>query len=144
MDAISFTLIPSGQVPDTLMTQFPSLNTTIEAANDGEFPMLVAKKDGQAVAVAVLQHPKRHNGVMVEQATLTLLEVDEAQRLQGVGKSLLNALEAYAATITYELKVDCGAVIGRKPMQALLTNSGYEPPFANSQIKPAQWRKSLV
>ncbi|WP_244556492.1 hypothetical protein [Enterovibrio nigricans] len=92
----------------------------------------------------MLQHPKRHNGVMVELATLTLLEVDEALRLQGIGKSLLNALEAYAATITYELKVDCGAVIGRKPMQALLTNSGYEPPFASGDVKPAQWRKSLV
>lgn len=142
--AISFTLIPSGQVPESLQCRFPSLAQAYNPDTDKEVPMLVAEKDGVPVAVAVLQHEKRHNGIMVEDATLTLLEVDESNRLQGIGKNLLNALEAYAATIACELKVDCGAVIGRKPMQALLTNSGYEPPFACGETKTTAWKKSLV
>ncbi|EOD80780.1 hypothetical protein RN22_00960 [Grimontia sp. AD028] len=142
--AISFTLIPSGQVPESLQCRFPSLAKLNDPESTKELPMLVAEKEGEPVAVAVLQHEKRHNGIMVEDATLTLLEVDQASRLQGIGKNLLNALEAYAATVACELKVDCGAVIGRKPMQALLTNSGYEPPFACGETKTTTWKKSLV
>lgn len=142
--AISFTLIPSGQVPESLQRRFPSLAQMNDPGITQENPMLVAEKDGEPVAVAVLQHQKRHNGIMVEEATLTLLEVDQASRLQGIGKTLLNALEAYASTVTFELKVDCGAVIGRKPMQALLTNSGYTQPFASGNTRSAAWKKSLV
>lgn len=142
--AISFTLLPTGQVTEPLLSRFPSLANLSDTFSDTELPMLVAEKDGEPVAVAVLQHAKRHNGIMVEDATLTLLEVDQASRLQGIGKNLLNALEAYAATIACELKVDCGAVIGRKPMQSLLTNSGYEPPLACGQTKTTAWKKSLV
>ncbi|PMN71813.1 GNAT family N-acetyltransferase [Enterovibrio norvegicus] len=142
--AISFTLIPTGQVSSELLTRFPALSQLDEISSDQEVPVLVAEKDGATVAVAVLSHAKRHNGIMVENATLTLLEVDQSSRLQGIGKILLNALEAYAATITHELKVDCGAVIGRKPMQSLLTNSGYQPPFASGDAKPTQWKKSLI
>ncbi|OEE59879.1 GNAT family N-acetyltransferase [Enterovibrio norvegicus FF-454] len=143
-NAINLTLIPTGQAPDTLQARFPSLLSLVVPSNDLELPMLVAEKDGVPVAVAVLQHEKRHNGIMVSDATITLLEVDEASRLQGIGKALLNALEAYAATVTHELKVDCGAVIGRKPMQALLAHSGYQPPFACEEAKTTQWKKSLV
>ncbi len=142
--AISFTLIPTGQVPEYLLSRFPSLANISDTISDLEVPMLVAEKQGEPVAVAVLQHAKRHSGIMVEDATLTLLEVDQASRLQGIGKTLLNALEAYAATVACELKVDCGAVIGRKPMQSLLTNSGYQPPFACGETKTTTWKKSLV
>lgn len=142
--AISFTLIPSGQFPESLKRRFPSLAQVNAPEVTQEIPMLVAEKDGEPVAVAVLQHQKRHNGLMVEEATLTLLEVDQASRLQGIGKTLLNALEAYASTVTFELKVDCSAVIGRRPMQALLANSGYQPPFACDDANSMAWKKPLV
>ncbi|WP_028023697.1 GNAT family N-acetyltransferase [Enterovibrio calviensis] len=142
--AISLTLIPTGQIPETLQARFPSLSVLTDASSDHELPVLVAEKDGEPVAVAVLKHEKRHNGIMVNDATITLLEVDQDSRLQGIGKTLLNALEAYAATVTHELKVDCGAVIGRKPMQALLAHSGYESPFACDDAKTTQWKKSLI
>ncbi|SKA46979.1 hypothetical protein [Enterovibrio nigricans] len=44
MDAISFTLIPSGQVPEALYAQFPSINQVADASQEGEIPMLVAEK----------------------------------------------------------------------------------------------------
>lgn len=144
-NTIQYTLHTEIAVSEHIFTQFPALIDCVQSALEhDELSLLVAEREGETIAVGVLKHQRRHNGRMLDEATLIQLEVIECSRMQGIAKGLLNAIEAYAATLASSLYVDGGAVFGKKPMQSLLTQSGYLSPAEQPNEKTSQWKKSLV
>ncbi len=141
---IRFSLVTASEVSTELLAQFPTLNDFLNVPDPLSRMLIQAEKDNRCVGIALLAYPNRMNALMVEDAKLELLEVDKSARLQGVGKAILNAMEAYAATISTKLSIDCALLIGRRPMQSLLSSTGYLAPFSNVSEKQTEWVKHLT
>ncbi len=140
---IRFSLVAASDVSAEVLAQFPALSNLLNVSDQLSRTLIQAEKDNKCVGIALLAYPNRMNALMTEDAKLELLEVSASERLQGVGKAILNAMEAYAATISTTLRIDCALLIGRRPMQSLLSATGYLAPFSNVSEKPTEWVKHL-
>ncbi len=141
--SINYRLYTKANVPQALLSQFADLDKLLKKEQDRECTLLVAEKEEQPIALALVTYSPRLNGKMLDEVSLQQFEVLASERLQGIAKGLLNAVEAYAATVASALLVDSGAVVGKIAMQSLLSQAGYLSPAEQVFEKTSQWKKSL-
>lgn len=141
--SIYYRLYTKANVPKAVLTQFAGLDELLEKDQEVECALLVAEKDDQPIALALVTHLPRLSGKMLDEVSLQQFEVLPSERLQGIAKGLLNAVEAYAATVASALLIDGGAVVGKIAMQSLLSQAGYLSPAEQACEKTSQWKKSL-
>ncbi len=141
--SIYYHLYTKADVPKKLFSQFDELDKLLEKAQQLECTVLVAEKDKQPIALAFITYQPRLNGKMLDEVSLQQFEVLPSERLQGIAKGLLNAVEAYAATLASALSVDGGTVVGKIAMQSLLSQAGYLSPAEQTGEKTSQWKKYL-
>lgn len=144
VDDIQFELQSSEQISPFLKAEFPQLVDESDGRDGLIRGLMIANYQGSVAGVGVISYQPRFDACLIEEVYLSVFEVAANYRGKGVAKALLNAVEAYAATMSSTLRVNCVDLIGSKEMQRLLESADFKSPSSSTNQKTTQWVKYLL